>query len=178
DLLDVRGALVTIDAMGCQRAIAQKVIAGGADYILTVKDNQEHLLEDIQEALAEAFEHGFAGLGHDTYETRERGHGRTEYRSYTVRHHTEGLRQRGDWAGLTTIGLCYTERTIKGETAREARYFIGSRRASARTYGRALRNHWRIENSLHWQLDVTFQEDHNQVTKRNAAENLALLVFD
>jgi len=175
DLLDVRGALVTVDAMGCQKAIAEKVVARGADYILTVKDNQEHLLEDIQEALAEAFDHAFAGLEHDTYETRERGHGREEYRSYTVLHHTDGLRQRDDWAGLTTIGMCYSERAIKGETTREARYFIGSRRASAKTYGRALRNHWRIENSLHWQLDVTFQEEQNRVTKRNAAENLALL---
>jgi predicted transposase YbfD/YdcC len=175
DLLDVQGAFVTIDAMGCQKAIAKKIVDRGADYILTVKDNQEHLLEDIQETLTKAFEANFTGLEHDTYTTRERGHGREEYRCYTVLHHTGGLRQREDWTGLTTIGLCVSERTIQGKTASEVRYFIGSRKASAKTYGTALRNHWRIENSLHWQLDVNFNEDGNRVTKRNAAENLALL---
>jgi predicted transposase YbfD/YdcC len=175
DLLDVEGAFVTIDALGCQKAIAQKILDRGADYILTVKDNQEHLLDDIQETFTQAFDSDFAGMEHDTYTTQERGHGRQEYRSYTVLHHTNGLRQRQDWAGLSTIGLCVSERTVQGKTTSEVRYFIGSRKASARTYGKALRNHWRIENSLHWQLDVNFDEDLNRVTKRNAAENLALL---
>lgn len=175
ELLDVNGAFVTIDAMGCQKAIAEKVVGRGGDYILTVKDNQGHLLEDVERAVAGAFDTDFAGLEHDTYETRERAHGRDEYRSYTVLHSTAGLRHAADWAGLTTIGMCYSERTVGGVTSEEARYFIGSRKASARTYGRALRDHWRIENSLHWQLDVTFGEDGNRVTKRNAAENLALL---
>jgi predicted transposase YbfD/YdcC len=175
ELLELNGALVTIDAIGCQKAIAQKIVDQGADYVLTVKDNQEHLLDDIQQSLAQAFDSDFAGLEHDTYETRERGHGRKEHRCYTVLHHCQGIRQKDAWAGLTTIGMCSSERTVKGETTNEVRYFIGSRKASAKTYGRALRNHWGIENSLHWQLDVTFQEDHNRVTKRNAAENLALL---
>jgi predicted transposase YbfD/YdcC len=175
DLLDVHGALVTIDAMGCQKAIAQKIIDQGGDYILTVKENQKHLLADIQQSFAQAGEIDFAGLEHDTYETRERGHGREEYRCYTVLHHTGGLRHAQDWVGLTTIGLAYSERTLNGVTSDELRYFIGSRKASAKIYGKALRNHWGIENCLHWQLDVTFDEDRNRVTKRQAAENLALL---
>jgi predicted transposase YbfD/YdcC len=175
ELLDLKGALVTIDAMGCQKTIAQKIVDQGADYILTVKDNQEHLLDDIQQSLTRAFDTDFAGLEHDTYTTRERGHGREECRSYTVLHNTAGLRHATDWANLTTIGMCHSERTIRGITSEEVRYFIGSKRASAKTYGTALRNHWGIENSLHWQLDVAFQEDHNRVSKRNAAENLALL---
>lgn len=175
DLLDLHGALVTIDAMGCQKVIAEKVIDRGGDYILTVKDNQEHLLADIQQSFVQACEHDFAGLEHDTYETRERGHGREEYRCYTVLHHTAGLRHADEWAGLTTIGICYSERTVHGVSSEETRYFIGSRRASAKVYGQALRNHWGIENGLHWQLDVTFAEDRNRVRKRNAAENLALL---
>jgi len=175
DLLDVQGALVTIDAMGCQKAIAQKIIDQGGDYILTVKENQEHLLADIQQSFVQACESDFAGLHHDTYETRERGHGRDEYRCYTLLRHTAGLRHGEDWAGLTTIGFCYSERTVNGVTTEELRYFIGSKRASAKVYGQALRNHWGIENSLHWQLDVTFAEDHNRVSQRNAAENLALL---
>jgi predicted transposase YbfD/YdcC len=175
ELLDLNGALVTIDAMGCQKAIARKVVDRGGHYALTVKDNHEHLLEDIQQAFTKALDSDFAGLEHDTYAQRERGHGREEYRCYTVLHATEGIRQREDWAGLTTIGLCYSERTAAGETTTEVRYFIGSKRASAKYYGTGLRNHWGIENSLHWQLDVTFREDHNRVSRRNAAENLALL---
>jgi predicted transposase YbfD/YdcC len=175
EMLDLQGALVTIDAMGCQKAIAQKVVAQGGDYILTVKENQEHLLADIQQALIDAWEKDYAGLEHDTWETRERGHGREEYRCYTVLHSTAGLRSAEAWAKLTTIGMCYSERTAQGVRSEEVRYFIGSKKANAKVYGKALRNHWGIENALHWQLDVTFDEDRNRVSKRNAAENLALL---
>jgi predicted transposase YbfD/YdcC len=175
ELLDLKGALVSIDAMGCQKDIAAKVVAGGGDYVLTVKDNQPHLLEDIRACFERALDQDFAGVEHDTYEARQRGHGREEYRCYTVLHCTDGIRHHEEWAGLTTIGMCYSERTVAGKTAAEARYFIGSKRASARYYGTGLRGHWGIENSLHWQLDVTFGEDRNRVTRRNAAENLALL---
>jgi predicted transposase YbfD/YdcC len=175
ELLDLNGALVTIDAMGCQKAIAQQIVDQGGHYALTVKDNQDHLLEDIQAVLAQAFDTAFAGLDHDQYETRERGHGREEYRCYTVLHTTEGIRQADAWAGLTTIGMCLSERRVPGETTTEVRYFIGSKKASAKYYGRGLRHHWGIENNLHWQLDVNFGEDRNRVQQRNAAENLALL---
>jgi predicted transposase YbfD/YdcC len=175
DLLDLKGALVTIDAMGCQKAIARKIVDQGGHYALTVKDNQEHLLEDIQLRFEQALDTDFVGLEHDIYAKRERGHGREEYRCYTVLHTTEGIRHREDWAGLTTLGMCYSERTVQGETTTEVRYFIGSRKASAKYYGTGLRHHWGIENHLHWQLDVTFGEDQNRVSKRHAAENLALL---
>jgi predicted transposase YbfD/YdcC len=175
DLLDIKGAWVTIDAMGCQKAIARKIKEGGGDYILTVKENQEHLTTDVELALIQAFETAFAGLEHDRYETRECGHGREEYRCYTVIHSTAGLRHADEWEGLTSIGMCYSERTVNGVTSSESRYFIGSRKASAKVYGKALRGHWGIENALHWQLDVTFDEDDNRVSRRNAAENLALL---
>jgi len=175
ELLDLHGVLVTIDAMGCQKAIAQKILDGGGNYVLTVKENQEHLLEDIRQSFIDAFDKDFAGLKHDTYETRERGHGRQEYRCYTVLHHTEGLRNAEAWAGLTTIGMCYTERTVGGKTSDELRYFIGSKVASARHYGQGLRHHWGIENGLHWQLDVTFREDDSRIQARNGAENFALL---
>jgi predicted transposase YbfD/YdcC len=175
ELLDLHGALVTIDAMGCQKAIAAKVVAGGGDYVLTVKENQEHLLADIRAALNRAYESDFAGLEHDTYETRERGHGREEYRCYTVLHTTAGVRQAADWAGLTMIGFCYSERTVGGVAGEELRYFIGSKKASAKFYGTGLRNHWGIENKLRWQLDVSFNEDKSRVSKRHGAENLALV---
>src|SRR6266851_1146040 len=153
ELLDLHGALVSIDAMGCQKVIAQKIIDGGGDYVLTVKDNQEHLLADIQQSFADACEKDFAGLKHDTYQSQERGHGREEYRCYTVLQCTDGLRNREDWAGIKTIGMCYSQRTVVGgKTSEETRYFIGSKVAGARYYGKALRSHWGIENGLHWRL--------------------------
>jgi len=175
DLLDLNGALVTIDAMGCQKAIARKIVERGGHYALTVKDNQEHLFADIQQAFAQAFDSDFAGLDCDHYTTHDKGHGREEHRSYTVIHSTAGLRHAAEWVGLTTIGMCYSERTVKGETTTEVRYFIGDKKASAKYYGSGLRHHWGIENNLHWQLDVNFGEDRNRVQKRNAVENLALL---
>lgn len=175
ELLQLRGALVTIDAMGCQKAIAKKVIERGGHYVLTVKENQEHLLADIQQSFSDACEKDFSGMKHDTYETKERGHGREEYRCYTVLHNTDGLRHQDEWVGLTTIGICYSERKVGDQTSEETRYFIGSKVASARTYGKALRNHWGIENGLHWQLDVTFREDSNREQGRHAAANLALV---
>jgi predicted transposase YbfD/YdcC len=175
EVLDLHGALVTIDAMGCQKAIARQIVDQGGDYVLTVKDNQPHLLADVQQALADAFDSHFAGLAHDVYEMRDHGHGRDEYRCYTVLHDTSGIRDATAWAGLRTIGLCYSERTVHGVASSEFRYFIGSLAGSAKDYGKALRNHWGIENGLHWQLDVNFGEDRNRVCKRHAAENLALL---
>lgn len=175
ELLDVHGALVTIDAMGCQKAIAHKIIAGGGDYVLTVKDNQEHLLADMQQALMTACDQDYAGLKHDAYETHEDGHGRVEHRCHAVLHSTAGIRQASAWAGLTTIGVCYSTRTVGDRVSEETRYFIGSRAASAQTYGNALRRHWGIENNLHWQLDVTFREDGSRIQARHGAENFDVM---
>jgi predicted transposase YbfD/YdcC len=175
ELLDLHGALVTIDAMGCQKEIAAQVVAGGGDYVLTVKGNQEHLLEDIQATVEQALDGQLPAAQVDSYTTTERGHGRQEERSYVVVHNVEGIRDRPRWRKLTTVGMCYSERTVNGETGTEVRYFIGSRRLSAKRYGRALRNHWGIENNLHWQLDMTFDEDASRIQERNAAHNFAWL---
>jgi predicted transposase YbfD/YdcC len=176
ELLDVKGALVTIDAMGCQKEIAAKIRERKGDYVLTVKENQPKLLDDIQNGFEKALESNFANFKHDEYATESRGHGRTERRSYTILTDPEGMTQASQWQDLHVIGMCVNERTVTGKpTTTEVRYFIGSRRGSARTYARALRHHWGIENNLHWQLDVTFGEDGNRVTKRHEAENLASL---
>jgi predicted transposase YbfD/YdcC len=175
ELLDLHGALVTIDAMGCQKDIAAKIIEGGGDYVLAVKDNQPHLLEDIQECFARALDTNFAGMEHSTYETKECCHGRQIKRCYTILHRPEGIRDREAWTSLRVIGMCWSERTVQGERREEVRYFIGSFRGSARRYGTALRDHWRIENSLHWHLDVTFGEDASRVQRRHEAENLAFV---
>jgi predicted transposase YbfD/YdcC len=174
-LLDLHGALVTIDAMGCQKDIAAQVVAGGGDYLLVVKDNQPTLLADIQACFEKALDGASAGRAFDRYETEERGHGREEMRSYYVIDQPEGIRQADAWTNLRVIGMCYSERTVHGETSTEVRYFIGSKRAGARCYGQALRGHWGIENSMHWQMDVTFGEDASRISKRHGAENFALL---
>ncbi len=175
ELLDINGALVTIDAMGCQKDIAAKIVAGGGDYVLTVKDNQPNLLEDIRSCFNKAFESDFQGYAHDTWETKEKGHGREETRRYIILCDPDGIRNKDAWEGMCVIGMCCHESICHGKATDEVRYFIGSKRASAKTYGNALRNHWRIENSLHWLLDVTFGEDKNRVSKRHGAENLALV---
>jgi predicted transposase YbfD/YdcC len=174
-LLELNGALVTIDAMGCQKDIAKKIREGGGDYVLTVKDNQPNLLVDIQACLQEAFDHEDENPRLDHWQTEEKGHGRWERRSYTVVHDPVGIRDQEAWQDLCVVGMCTSERSVHGQMSVEVRYFIGSRRANARVYGQALRNHWSIENQLHWQLDVTFHEDANRERGRHAAENLAAI---
>jgi predicted transposase YbfD/YdcC len=175
ELLDLHGALVTIDAMGCQKEIAKKVLERGGDYVLAVKDNQEQLKEDIRAAFVKAYDNDCQGVAYEAYETADEGHGRQERRVYEVIYDLAGIRDREAWAGLKVVGKCYSERTEKGRTSYEERYFIGSRRCSAKRYGEVLRNHWRIENCLHWQMDVTFGEDASRIQGRRGGENFALL---
>jgi len=174
-LLDLHGALVTIDAMGCQTEIAKTVIDGGGDYVFTVKDNQPHLLEDISACVSRMLEADGKGVGYEIWETEERGHGRHESRLYLIIPDPEGIRNKEAWANLTVVGMCVCERGVQGAYSEETHYFMGSRRMSAQAYGQALRGHWGIENNLHWQLDVTFAEDGNRVQRRHGAQNLALL---
>jgi len=175
ELLDLHGALVTLDAMGCQKAIAKQIVEQGGDYVLTVKENQERLLEDIQATVEQGLDGLLPEAVVETYTKRESGHGREVERSYAVIHHVEGIRDRDQWKKLTTVGMCRSERTVRGETSAEVRYFIGSRRLSARTYGKVIRGHWGIENHLHWQLVVTFGEDRSSIYNRNGGENFAAL---
>ena len=175
NLLNLKGALVTIDAMGCQKVIAKQIVDQGGDYALPVKDNQPNLACDILESFIEAQGVDYEGYGYDSYETIERGHGRVEKRSYTVLYDVSGIRDRQQWEQLTVIGLCYRERTVGDRKSEELGWFIGSRPASAKVYGDALRDHWGIENSLHWHLDVTFGEDNSSIASRKEARNAALL---
>jgi predicted transposase YbfD/YdcC len=174
ELLDLHGALVTIDAIGCQKAIAQKIVAGGGDYVLIVKANQERLLDDVQETVDRALE-GELPKGTTAIHTSvECGHGREEVRGCVIVERVVGIRDRKLWPGLTTVGMCSRERTVHGETSTEVWYFIGSRRMGARRYAQALRNHWGIENNLHWQLDVSFSEDASRIENRHGAANFGL----
>jgi predicted transposase YbfD/YdcC len=175
ELLDLHGALVTIDAMGCQKEIAKQIVESGGDYVLRVKDNQPNLLEDIRECLGKALDCDLKGYCWDRWETVEVGHGRQEKRCYLILNDPDGIRNLKAWTGLKAIGMCISERTVKGEWSEEVHYFIGSRKMSAKEYGMALRKHWGIENNLHWQLDITFGEDANRVQRRHGAENLGLI---
>jgi predicted transposase YbfD/YdcC len=175
ELLDLHGALVTIDAMGCQKAIAKKIVERGGDYVLNVKANQKHLLEDIQATVEKAVDGLLPSEVVEEYTKVESGHGRQEERSYTVIHNAEGIRDRDQWEKLSTVGMCRTDKTIDGETTTTVKYFIGSRKMSARKYGKVIRGHWGIENNLHWQLDVNFGEDASTINHRKAGENFAAL---
>jgi predicted transposase YbfD/YdcC len=172
ELLDLEGALVTIDAMGCQKAIAAKIVAGGGDYVLTVKDNQEHLRADIVECLGAELDQGSKK---ETHEWEDKGHGRVEKRSVTIITNPTEIRGAQLWANLKVVGCYYRERTVGGQTSEEIGYFIGSRDMTAREYGKVLQGHWSIENAQHWSLDVTFGEDESRIQKRNGGINFALV---
>jgi predicted transposase YbfD/YdcC len=174
-LLNLKGALVTIDAMGCQREVAEQIVDGEGDYVLTVKDNQPGLVKNILDSFCAAQEVNYEGYACDHHETEERGHGRLEKRSYTVLYDLEGIEEREKWKKLSVIGICFRQRTTGAKKSEELSLFIGSRKARAKVYAGALRDHWGIENNLHWQLDITFGEDGCSVCDRNAAQNLSLL---
>lgn len=175
DLLELKDALVTIDAMGCQKKIAAKIKDAEADYVLPVKGNQPGLHADVEMTCKMAAGFDYQNVKHDVHTTQEKGHGRQEKRTYIVIYDLSMIRDKDKWKGLAAVGMCIYERTVKGKTTVEVHYFIGSREMSAQQYAQALRNHWGIENNLHWQLDVTFGEDANRTADRNLAQNLTSL---
>ena len=174
ELLALEGCLVTIDAMGCQKPIAQQIIDQGGDYLLAVKGNQRGLQDKVWTAFETAEAAEFKGYTVDTFTTEDKGHGRHEIRRYCVLG-TEGLLDVPDWPQLTMIGVAESERTEQGKTTTEMRYYIGSITPAAERFAHAVRGHWGIENSLHWVLDVAFREDECRVRKGFGAENLAVL---
>jgi predicted transposase YbfD/YdcC len=176
ELIETSGALVTIDAMGCQTAIAAQIVASGADYCLAAKGNQPTLLAHIEnhfETLAVANKRD-AKARHAA--THEKGHGRIVDRYYTICPVPESMRdEMKRWAGLKAIGMTTNVTWRDGEERTETRYYILSKYLSAKRFAEAVRSHWSIENNLHWQLDVTFREDQCRVRKDHADENLSIL---
>jgi predicted transposase YbfD/YdcC len=176
ELLDVSGALVSIDAMGCQKEIAAKIRAGGGDYVLSVKDNQPHLMEDIRRCFEKGLDTGFAGMDYSYHEESYRGHGREETHLVHTIQNPEGIRDQALWPDLKTITIVFSARQERGkEKTEELRFYIGSRAAKAKTYTHAIRSHWGIENGLHWVLDVGFDEDQCRMRTDHSPENMALL---
>ena len=176
DLLSLKGAIVTIDAIGCQTAIARKILDKGADYVLALKGNQGTLHQDIALFFEEQAGRGFADARFDHHATADADHGRIEERDCWVTGDIDWLRDaHADWPALRSIVMIRARRTLNGQTGEEPRYFISSLAPDARQLAAAVRAHWGIENNLHWVLDMTFREDESRIRKDNAPANASIL---
>lgn len=175
EMLDISGSLVTIDAMGCQVEIARKIVDGGGDYCLSAKANQPTLYQGIVDHFLEHMEDDFARTKVRRHVTEEKGHGRQETRYYFICPVPENLPDRGRWANLKAIGIVFSTTFRNGEEHHETRYYLLSKYLSASRFAQATRGHWGIENQLHWQLDVTFQEDQCRIRKGHADANFSIL---
>jgi predicted transposase YbfD/YdcC len=175
EMLEIAGCVVTIDAMGCQTEIAEKIVASGADYVLAVKGNQPTLHAGIATFFLDHLDDDFARVKVSRHETVEHGHGRDEHRTYYVCDAPEGLPDRGRWKGLKRIAVAFGETVREGKTTAEVRYYILSKRMSARSFGAAARGHWSIENRCHWSLDVTFGEDQSRIRRGHGDANFSIL---
>lgn len=174
-MLELSGCLVTIDAMGCQTEIAHEIVAAGADYVLAVKKNQPTLFEGIQWHFLYERVAKDPRVRASRYTTMEKGHGRQEKRSYFVSPVPRDLPDRERWPRLKAIGMAIHETVRNGKECREERYYILSKQLTAKVFAEAVRGHWSIENRLHWQLDVSFQEDQCRVRRGHADANFSSL---
>jgi predicted transposase YbfD/YdcC len=174
DLLELKGCIVTIDAMGCQEKIARKVVEKGADYVLAVKGNQGELHKEVVDFFAWARERQFAGVAHDYHESCDKGHGRIEIRRTWITQALDVVSQPQRWAGLRSLGMVESERHIGEQITREVRYFITTLPQNAEQLARSVRAHWAIENQLHWTLDISFREDESRLRRDNAAANFGV----
>jgi predicted transposase YbfD/YdcC len=174
DMIMIRGAVVTMDAMGCQKAIAKRIVAGEGDYVLALKGNHSLIHDEVENYFLQALAIDFEGVEHDYFTSLEKDHGRIEKRTVYVTGDLDWLPNKGDWTNLTSIAMVVSERTIKGKTSKEIRFYLSSLKPIASRIAHAIRTHWGIENKVHWILDVTFGEDKNQLSE-NGAENFSLL---
>lgn len=172
-LLSLKGATVTIDAMGCQKEIAAQIREQKGHYLLQAKGNQPKLEEQLVDYLAECLESDFAGVEHERHETTQTGHGRTETRIVDAVSLPGDFAPREDWKDLKTLVVVTSLRVVNGQESCESRYYITDHRPRAKFLGSAIRQHWGIENGQHWILDVTFGEDSRRQQDRNGSANLA-----
>jgi predicted transposase YbfD/YdcC len=175
DMLEISGAIVTIDAMGCQRDIAQKIIDKKADYVLALKGNQGSLREDVELFAAEQKAAGFKDTTISRHETVDGDHGRIETRTTTVIHDVDWLQERHDWPGLKAVVIVESTREIADKTERETRFYITSLVLLANLVGPIIRSHWAVENSLHWVLDMIFRDDECRVRTDHAPANFTTI---
>ena len=175
DLLTVKGAIVTIDAMGCQKEIAKKIVAKEADYVLALKGNQGTLKTDVELFFTEQKDRKFRDTVISRHETLEKSHGRIETRTFTSISHIDWLKERHDWVGLKSIVMVESIREIiGGKTESETRYYISSLAADAVRQGDAIRGHWAVE-SHHWVMDMVFRDDECRIRRDNAPANFATI---
>jgi len=176
EILHLEGCIVTIDAMGCPKEIVARIVEKGADYVISLKGNQGNLQQATEAFFLEAREESFETVQHSYTETLEKDHGRIERRRHWISSKLDWFREKDEWAGLTSVGMVESHRTIGDQTSTEVRYFISSLAGDdAGKFAAAVRKHWTVETSLHWVLDVAFDEDHSRVRKDNASENMAML---
>lgn len=175
EMLEISGALVTIDAMGCQTEIAKQIVAQGADYCLAAKGNQPTLYNGIVEFYDDHLLDDFARTKARRYRSVEKGHGREEIRESIICPVPEDLPDRARWPGLKAIGIALSNTQRHGQDCYAARYYILSKYLSAKRFAETSRAHWGIENQLHWQLDVTFREDESRIRKGHADANFSIL---
>ena len=175
DLLALKGAIVTIDAMGCQRSICQQVIDQESDYVIGLKGNQGSLREDVEVFFDEHLERNIGGQFVKSTETIEADHGRIETRCCTVCSDTQWLNARHDWPGLKAVIMTEYTREIRGKTEAVRRFYISSFVDCPEKMAQHIRSHWQVENSLHWVLDVTFRQDDCRIRQGNAAANFATI---
>lgn len=174
-LVDIEGAIITIDALGTQKAIAAQIIDGKGDFVLALKGNQETLHQEVIDYIDEQVDTNFAGIGARQYVSHEKGHGREETRAYVQMPVPETLRGREQWKGLKTIGRVVSICIRNGKETMEARYYISSLPVGVKCFARAVRSHWGIENTCHWSLDVTYREDDSRIRDKHMRENFAWL---
>jgi predicted transposase YbfD/YdcC len=174
-LVNIQGAIITIDAMGTQKAIAAEVIEQKADYVLALKGNQEKLHDAVIEYIDRQFENDFAGLEARQHTTTETAHGREDTRCYTHLPVPNDLPGKEQWKGLKSIGVAISASVRDGNETVEKRYYISSLPVGVKCFARAVRGHWAIENSCHWTLDMTFREDESRIREGNLRENFAWL---
>ena len=175
DMLAIEGAIVTIDAMGCQRDIAQKVIDKKADYVLALKGNQGSLRDDVELFATEQKARSFADTTISQDTTVDGDHGRIETRTTTVIHDAKWLQERHNWPGLKSIVIVESSREIGGKIEYETRYYITSLVMLAAALGPVVRSHWAIENSLHWVLDMVFRDDESRAQTSHAPTNFTTI---
>ena len=174
-LLEIEGAIVTIDAMGCQRDIAQLIIKKKADYIFSLKGNQGTLREDVELFFKEQMSVNYVDTTVSCHETIEKSHGRIEMRKITSCTDISWLQKRHEWPGLTNIIMVEYDCEVAGKTRHETRFYISSICASAEFMANAIRQHWGVENGLHWVMDMVFRDDECRIRKDNSPANFTTI---
>jgi predicted transposase YbfD/YdcC len=174
-LVDIHGTIITIDAMGTQKAIAEQIIDSKADYVLALKGNQGSLHQAVIDYIDQQAENDFADAQARRHLTQEKGHGREEIRSYIQMPAPDTLRELELWKGLKSIGIATLVCVRDGKETTETRYFISSLPVSVKLFAHAIRSHWGVENSCHWTLDMTYREDESRIREPHLRETFAWL---